>query len=254
MEITQEQLQNMSPEEIADLQKQQCVFCHIVEGKVASKKVYEDNDCIAILDINPANPGHMLLLTKEHYQIMPQVPEDVIGHMFVVAKHLSQAALKALQVKGTNVVIANGIAAGQKAPHFMIHIIPRTEGDGLKFIVPQKRTTENDLKTLIKSIKPRINKQFGIEDDEPVDVVKKPEKIKEKVVEAEFEDEKGEEEELDQEEEKEEKELETEEGKQEEEIVDEPMSEGDVEEPEPEDVEKDQKNIDLDKIAELFGK
>ena len=64
-QLTEEDLKNMSPEEIQELQKQQCIFCHIVSGKVASRKVYEDDSVIAILDIHPANPGHVLLLPKE---------------------------------------------------------------------------------------------------------------------------------------------------------------------------------------------
>lgn len=235
MAMIEQDLSNMSPEEIAELQKQQCVFCHIVSGKVASKKIYEDSRCIAILDINPANPGHILLVSKEHYQIMPQVPEDVIGHMFVVIKHLSQAALKALDVKGTNVIIANGVAAGQRAPHFMIHIIPRTDGDGLKFIIPQKRITDNDLKMLIKNTKPRVNRVFGLEAEEAIEFDVKPEKLKPKIVEAEFEEEPEEEE--------------SKEDEREEEFEEDKQEEG----TEQKDVKKDQKKIDLDKIAELFG-
>ena len=67
----QEKIKNMSPEELKEFQKKQCVFCQIISGKVQSKKVYDDEKCIAILDINPANPGHVLLLPKEHYSIMP---------------------------------------------------------------------------------------------------------------------------------------------------------------------------------------
>ncbi len=60
----QEKIKNMSPEELKEFQKQQCIFCQIISGKVASKKIYEDEKCIAILDINPANPGHLLLMPK----------------------------------------------------------------------------------------------------------------------------------------------------------------------------------------------
>lgn len=238
MEITQEELDNMPPEDVAEVQKQQCIFCHIVEGKVSSKKVFEDDRCIGILDINPANPGHILLIPKEHYQIMPQVPDELIGHLFMVVKHLSQAALKALKVGGVNVIIANGIAAGQRAPHFMIHVIPRTEGDGLKFAIPQKQVTEKDLALLKNNIKPRINKIFGIEEVEPVDLDAKPEKI---VVEAEFEDE---------------QEMEPPEP-QPPDIPEKPVEE--VPEAEPEEQEaivepaKPDKQADLDRISELFS-
>ncbi|MEK6900770.1 MAG: HIT domain-containing protein, partial [Nanoarchaeota archaeon] len=107
----------MSPEELMELQKKQCIFCQIVAEKVPAKKVFEDESIIAILDINPAAKGHILVLPKEHYAIMPQVPEEVIGHLFVVCKTLSNVLLKTLLVSGTNVFIANGLAAGQRAHH-----------------------------------------------------------------------------------------------------------------------------------------
>src|SRR3989344_3722486 len=122
---TEDELKNMPPEQIAELQKQNCICCLISGKKVQAKVVYEDAQCVAVLEINPANPGHMLLFPREHYLIMPQVPEDVLRHLFQVSKHLSQAALRALQVERTNITVANGAAAGQRVPHFMVEIIPR---------------------------------------------------------------------------------------------------------------------------------
>src|SRR3989338_6657020 len=87
----QEKIAKMSPEELKEFQKKQCIFCHIIAGKVQSRKVYEDEQTVAVLDINPANPGHLLLLTKEHYSIMPQLPQEVLEHVFIVAKNLSNA-------------------------------------------------------------------------------------------------------------------------------------------------------------------
>ncbi len=139
-----EKIKNMSPEELREFQKKQCIFCHIVSGKVQSKKIFEDDKSLAVLDINPANPGHILLMPKEHYSIMPQIPEDILQHLFMVTKSLSNVALRGLEVQGVNILIANGVAAGQKANHFMIHIIPRKEGDGINFELPQKQIDENN--------------------------------------------------------------------------------------------------------------
>lgn len=125
----EEKLKNMSPEELANLQKQQCIFCQIVSGKIPAKKVFEDEKCLAIIDINPAAKGHLLLLPKEHYAIMPQVPAPLLDHLTITSKKLSQVMLRALKVSGTNIFIANGLAAGQRSQHFMIHIIPRKEVD-----------------------------------------------------------------------------------------------------------------------------
>ncbi len=144
-QLTEEDLKKMSPEEIAALQKQNCIFCHIISGKVPAKKLYEDKDVIAILDIYPAAHGHILLLPKEHHAIMPQVPENVIRRMGMLSKALSLAALKGLGAKSTNIFIANGAVAGQRAAHFMIHIIPRNEKDNLNFNIPENKITDVQL-------------------------------------------------------------------------------------------------------------
>ncbi len=161
----QEKLKNMSPEELKQFQMQNCVFCQIIEGKVASKKVYEDDKCLAILDINPANPGHVLLMPKEHYSIMPLIPEDIINHLFMISKQISTALLKALKAEGTNIFVANGAAAGQKAQHFMIHIIPRMEKDGVGLDIKGQKADENTLEQIKKVIMPKINKAFNIKEE-----------------------------------------------------------------------------------------
>ncbi|MBU1005696.1 MAG: HIT family protein [Nanoarchaeota archaeon] len=153
----QEKIKNMSPEELKEFQKKQCIFCQIISGKVQSRKIYEDDKCLAILDINPSNPGHILLLPKEHYSIMPQVPEEEIAHLFIIAKTVSNAALRSLGIQGTNIIVQNGIAAGQKAQHFMIHVIPRKEGDGINFELPKKKMSEDDL----ESIKQKLESKLG---------------------------------------------------------------------------------------------
>ena len=157
----QEKLKNMSPEELREFQKQQCVFCQIVAGKIPSKKIYEDQHNLAILDINPAARGHLLLLPKEHYAIMPQLPGEQLGSLFLAAKKLSQLLLKALKVSGTNVLIANGLAAGQKSQHFMIHLIPRREGDHILNVEEKIMDTEARRKSVI-AIENRLNQLVGI--------------------------------------------------------------------------------------------
>ena len=87
-EELQEKLKNMSPEELQEFQKKQCIFCQIIAGKIPSKKIYEDEKCLAVLDINPAAKGHLLLLPKEHYAIMPQIPDKILSHLFLVSKKL----------------------------------------------------------------------------------------------------------------------------------------------------------------------
>ncbi len=184
-QLTEEDLKNMSPEEIKELAKRQCIFCQIISGKVSSKKIYEDEHSIAILDINPANPGHVLIMPKEHYALMPSIPDDIIAHLGQVTKHISQALLKALKVQGTYIFIANGVAAGQKAQHFMIHVIPRKDGDGLALDIPENAVQERQLEQIRSALIPKIGEVLqGI-------AVQETEEEKEEikpVIEAEFEE------------------------------------------------------------------
>ena len=159
----QEKINRMSPEELKEFQKKQCIFCQIISGKVQSRKVYEDDKVMAILDINPANPGHTLLLTKEHYSIMPQIPDDDVSHVFIIAKSLSNSMLKSVNAQGTNIIVANGIAAGQRAQHFMVHVIPRKENDNIDFVLPQKTLGQKEIEEfgnkLIASLGGTIKKE-----------------------------------------------------------------------------------------------
>ena len=145
LKALQEKIKQMSPEELKEFQKKQCIFCQIVQGKVQSRKIYEDEKALAILDINPANPGHALLMTKEHYSIMPQLPDEEIAHIFMAAKSLSNSMLRSIDAQGTNIIVMNGIAAGQRAQHFMVHIIPRKEKDGVEFMLPQKTMSQEEI-------------------------------------------------------------------------------------------------------------
>ena len=108
-----------------------CLFCSIVKGDVPSSKVYEDDKFIVVLDINPGAEGHLLLLTKEHHQVMPQIPDEITAQMALITKKLSSLLLNVYKTKGVSIFAANGFVAGQKAPHFMLHLIPRKETDDI---------------------------------------------------------------------------------------------------------------------------
>jgi histidine triad (HIT) family protein len=147
-------------------QQKKCIFCQIISGKVKSRKVYEDEEFLAILDINPAVIGHILLLPKRHVVILPQLSDPEISHLSVVAKNLSRTLLKAYQAKGTNIFVANGAVAGQRAPHFMLHIIPRQEGDGLSLAPPKNNISESDLTEVRKRLLPQVREMFRLSDQQ----------------------------------------------------------------------------------------
>src|SRR3989338_8414801 len=170
LKALQEKIKQMSPEELKEFQKKQCIFCQIVSGKVQSRKVYEDDKVLAILDINPANPGHALLLTKEHYSIMPQIPDDEVAHVFMAAKSLSNSMLRSIDAKGTNIIVANGIAAGQRAQHFMANVIPRKENDGVNFVLPQKTMEQQEIEAVGNKLVVALT---GVEKEEEKPIIPK---------------------------------------------------------------------------------
>ncbi len=176
----EEKIKKMSPEELKEFQKSQCIFCQIIAGKVPAKKIYEDNSTIAVLDINPANPGHALIMPKEHYVIMPQISDEELGHLFNVVRNISQAALRTLEADGTNIIIANGAVAGQRAQHFMVHAIPRKEGDGIIFTVPQKQQSEEELEAIWEKMAAKLGAKKESKNEKAATLHEKPAVFQEK--------------------------------------------------------------------------
>src|SRR3972149_1600776 len=109
----------------------QCIFCRIIAGEMESRKVYEDERAFACLDIRPGVKGHTLLMPKEHYPILPILPQKEFEHLFGLLPTLLSALGGALGKTGANVFIANGAAAGQQSPHFLMHLLPREPMDSL---------------------------------------------------------------------------------------------------------------------------
>ncbi len=164
-ELTEEDLAKMSPEQLRELQRQQCIFCHIISGKVPSRKVYEDERCLAVLDINPGAPGHLLLLPKEHVSILPQLPAEDMAHLGMVAKQLSGVLIKALRADGTTLLAANGVAAGQRAAHVMWHVIPRKDGDGVGLVWKERMVPDEQLHQVQERLIPAVRQAFGLSED-----------------------------------------------------------------------------------------
>lgn len=107
-----------------------CLFCKIIKGEIPSEKVYEDEDSFAFLDIKPINPGHTLLVPKNHYANIYETPDELLSKLAPIIKKLSIAVKKAVGADGIIVSINNDLAAGQVIFHTHIHIVPRHEHDG----------------------------------------------------------------------------------------------------------------------------
>jgi histidine triad (HIT) family protein len=119
-----------------------CVFCKIRDGQIPSMKVYEDDRTLCIMDINPLNSGHSLVITKGHAATLWEADEADLRAAIVTARRAALAIREVLKPDGLNVLQANGAAAFQSVPHFHLHLIPRWHNDGRGFdwkLVPGER-------------------------------------------------------------------------------------------------------------------
>jgi len=130
-----------------------CIFCKIIEGKIPSKTVYEDDHVKAILDLYPMTEGHTLVISKKHYPTISEIPESEIPYFFTALKKVANLVKAKLKPDAFNILQNNGKAAGQAVPHFHYHIIPRkTDDNAIKF--PQtKQATPDQLDELLKKLK-----------------------------------------------------------------------------------------------------
>ena len=119
-----------------------CVFCKIRDGKLPAMKVYEDERTLVLMDINPLNAGHCLVVTKTHAATIWEASEADLQAAITVAKKIALALREAVKPDGLNLLQANGAAAFQSVPHFHLHLIPRWNNDGKGFdwtLVPGDR-------------------------------------------------------------------------------------------------------------------
>ncbi|MFH1233521.1 MAG: HIT family protein [Patescibacteria group bacterium] len=129
-----------------------CVFCKIILGDIPSCKVYEDENSLVFLDINPVNHGHTLIIPKKHFASIEDAPEEDLREVIKIVKKIGKAIKSGLKVQGYNVMINNGYVAGQIVSHLHFHLVPRLVGDGLK-LWPKGKYGEGEADLILKKIK-----------------------------------------------------------------------------------------------------
>jgi histidine triad (HIT) family protein len=105
-----------------------CIFCKIARKEADASIVYEDADITAFMDIRPVSEGHTLIIPKQHYVDIFDIPEELLGATHKVTKKIAVAVKKATKADGISIVQQNGKAAGQEIFHLHVHVIPRFEG------------------------------------------------------------------------------------------------------------------------------
>lgn len=113
-----------------------CIFCKIVRGEIPSARVLETDSCLAFLDINPVNLGHLLLIPKDHHATLADLPPDTAATLGRELPALARAVLKVTGAPAFNVVVNNGAPAGQVVDHVHYHVIPRFPNDAVRWPWP----------------------------------------------------------------------------------------------------------------------
>ena len=110
-----------------------CIFCEIIAGKASASIVYQDDLVIAVMDIQPVNPGHLMIIPKHHIASMDEMDENTGMHLFRIAMRLEQSIRKSgVRCEGINLFLADGESAFQEIFHLHLHVFPRFKGDSFK--------------------------------------------------------------------------------------------------------------------------
>jgi histidine triad (HIT) family protein len=116
--------------------KPTCPFCDLIHGAGEVSICYEDADVVAFMDIQPVNPGHLLVVPREHHESLEDIPHALATHLFDVAMQLAPVIKHVAAAAGMNILVNSGAAAGQDVFHYHVHVIPRRPGDGFDVPLP----------------------------------------------------------------------------------------------------------------------
>ncbi len=136
-----------------------CIFCKILQGELPADRVYEDEQVLAFMDINPVNHGHVLIIPKTHYSELRSIPLATSVAIWEVVKKVEEAVWQTpgLRCEGTNVLLNNGAVAGQEVFHTHFHVIPRLSGDGTRFHFKTVSSTDEMRKDWAGKIKAQLD-------------------------------------------------------------------------------------------------
>ena len=134
------------------MKDQNCIFCKIANGEIPSKTLYEDDKFRVILDLGPATKGHALILPKEHYKNLYELPDELAGDVMILAKKMMIQMTEKLHCEGFNLVQNNGELAGQTVYHFHLHMIPRYQADRQTIGWKPQEVSQEQLEEIRKEI------------------------------------------------------------------------------------------------------
>ena len=153
-----------------------CEICAFAKDPDAL--VYEDDAIAAVLTSTPATIGHILVFPKDHFPIMEKVPDYIVGQILNVANKLSTAIFESINIQGTNIIVQNGVPAGQRHAHCVLHLLPRMQNDGMDFTWQPKQLTEEEMSTIELQVKENTKDIGGFELSAPSEPVTAKEETK----------------------------------------------------------------------------
>ena len=133
-----------------------CIFCKIISGELPTKKVYEDDDYLAFLDINPFSAGHTLVCPKRHGETLWDMDDHEIASVFSVVSKISRGIVSAMNADGFRIMQNNGEAANQVVAHMHVHVIPQKLADKGKF--NRLKLSDAEMVKTAESIRAEISK------------------------------------------------------------------------------------------------
>jgi histidine triad (HIT) family protein len=150
---------------LTNTDQENCIFCKIVAGDIAASKVYEDDETIAFLDIQPVNPGHVLVIPKDHFENIYTTPVMTWMRVQMTVQKVALAVKNATGADGINVHMNNEPAAGQVVPHTHVHIIPRYNDDGFVHWSHNVYKDAEEMKTFAENITNELKTDGGASAD-----------------------------------------------------------------------------------------
>lgn len=138
-----------------------CPFCQIANGTSPAHVVYEDPTHVAFLDRRPINPGHLLVIPRQHYETILDMPSEEVGALFTTVAEIAKRAKSALKADGVNIGQNSGRAAHQIVPHIHVHVIPRYYHDSVNGTWPaRKDTAHRDLEAVAQLLREAVGRKL----------------------------------------------------------------------------------------------
>lgn len=129
-----------------------CIFCKLANGIIATNTLYEDKDFRVILDVGAVTKGHALIISKKHAANLYELPDDTVSQIMVLAKKMALQMTEKLNCEGFNILQNTGEVAGQTVFHYHMHLIPRYLNDNQCIALPPSNPSIEELEAVRKQI------------------------------------------------------------------------------------------------------